>query len=150
MTRHVGKLCIALLSVLPLWGQSDADVTIRSVQEGVFTTAQSERGAKVYEVACVRCHLPNQFVGPAYMDSWTGQTAETLFELIRRTMPEGSPGRLKRTEYAEILAYVFSLNRMPVGKAELKGDTQSLKQIRIEGPYGRAAGSKDSKPNSKH
>ena len=137
MRTDVGILAIAPLLLAPLGVQreNDAGPTV-SVQAGVYSAAQAKRGAKVYEKECSACHQPRQFIGPAYMEGWTGQTAYRLFELTRTTMPEENPSRLRRRAYADILAYIFSLNGFPVGQTEMKSDAQSLKLIRIEGPYG--------------
>jgi len=140
MTTGVRILAIAPLLLVPLGvqraGEENDAATTMSVQAGVYSEAQAKRGAKVYEKECLDCHQPRQFIGPAYMEGWTGQTAYRLFELTRTTMPDGNPSRLRRRAYTDILAYIFSLNGFPVGKAEMKSDTESLQLIRIEGPYG--------------
>lgn len=126
---------------LQLMGQGGSDGgSLKSVRDKVYSAAQAKRGERLYGRSCSHCHQPRAFVGPAYMDSWTDQTAGDLFELIRNTMPEDNPGSLRRREYAAILAYLFSLNAMPAGDSELKNDPQSLQRIRIEGPYGQSGG----------
>lgn len=114
---------------------SEARGEIQSVRQGVYSRIQAERGAKVYQKICLNCHGVEQFVGPAYMNSWTGRTAFDLFERIRTTMPTENPGRLKRHEYTEILAYLFKSNGFPAGPTDMNSAPESLKQIRIEGPY---------------
>jgi hypothetical protein len=56
-----------------------------------------------------------------------------MIEHIRATMPQDNPGSLKRTEYIAVVAYLFRMNGLPAGDAEM--DVNSVKQIRIEGPY---------------
>jgi cytochrome c len=105
----------------------------RSVQSGVYTLEQAERGKAVFEEICATCHEPADFDDGGYMSSWSGQTANDMIEEIRATMPEDNPGSLKRKEYVDVAAYFFSLNGLPAGEAEM--DANSVKKILIEGPY---------------
>ena len=50
---------------------------------------------------------------------------------IRAALGAG-PGRLSRQQDADILAFMLSANRFPVGKAELERETEVLKLIKIE------------------
>jgi cytochrome c len=128
---------VALVSASALYGMvvlAATDGEPRSTQAGVFTTEQADRGAKIFEETCVACHEPDEFIGSGYIDGWAGQTADDLIELIRETMPQDSPGRLKRQEYIDVVAYFFRENGLPDGEAEM--DSKSVKEIRIEGPFG--------------
>lgn len=106
----------------------------RSVREGVFSERQVARGRKVYEKTCKACHLEDWFTDGTFMASWRGQSVHTLFDVIRRTMPETNPGGLKRREYADVLAFIFSINNLPTGEKDMKSDDKTLKQIVIEQP----------------
>jgi mono/diheme cytochrome c family protein len=106
---------------------------IRSVQSGVYTDEQAERGLEVFEGTCIACHQPEEFSDGGYIDGWSGQMAHDMIEHIRETMPQDSPGSLKRAEYVDVAAYLFRLNGLPAGDTEM--DVESVKQIRIEGPY---------------
>jgi mono/diheme cytochrome c family protein len=130
--RVILLLTTALLAVAQV-DQEDHLEETRSVQSGVYTEAQAERGASVFKGTCVSCHQPGEFGDGAYMDGWSGQTAHDLIELIRATMPQDNPGSLKRKEYVDVVAYLFRLNGLPAGDAEM--DVSSVKWIRIEGPY---------------
>ncbi len=106
---------------------------IRSVQSGVYTDEQAERGLKVFEGTCIACHQPEEFSDGGYIDSWSGQTAHDMIEHIRGTMPQDNPGSLKRMEYVDVSAYLFRLNGLPAGD---DGDGFRVREkIRIEGPY---------------
>ncbi len=76
-----------------------------SVQDGVYSKEQAQRGEKLFTEICMVCHQPNEFSQSGYMDGWSGQTVNDLVEFIRSTMPEDNPGRLKRTEYIDIVAF---------------------------------------------
>jgi alcohol dehydrogenase (cytochrome c) len=54
-------------------------------------------------------------------------------------MPKSDPGSLSPGEYARVLAYLLSLNGMPVGKDELPTDANGLKRIRIDTTHSRGA-----------
>ena len=110
------------------------EAEMRSVQSGVYTEEQADRGAKIFEEECARCHKPEEYGSGGYLEGWSGQTAHDMLEHIRATMPQDSPGSLKRTAYVDLCAYIFRMNGLPAGDAEM--DTSSVKQILLEGPYG--------------
>jgi len=125
-------LVLASILTAGAWNpQNDSSGPNRSTADAVYTEAQAQRGEKAYADACLRCHPPKQFVG-RYIDNWAGNTAGALYESIASTMPEQRPGNLKPREYADILAYIFRLNKLPAGVDELTGDLESLQKIVIE------------------
>jgi mono/diheme cytochrome c family protein len=106
----------------------------KSVRDGVFSAVQAERGDQIFKERCASCHQPAEFTRPTFMGAWAGQTAEGLFDAIRTTMPTDNPGSLRRQEYADLLAYLFSLNGLPAGDVELRATAGALKQVLIEAP----------------
>ena len=108
------------------------EVNTTSLRDGVFSQAQVETGRTVFQNACIECHQPEAFVGPGFIDAWSGQTVDVLFQEIRETMPEDAPGRLSRREYAAVLAYIFHLNGLPTGENDMPNRPQQLREIRIE------------------
>ncbi len=124
-----------LVGALPLTVllASAQEEEIRSVQSGVYTGEQADRGAGLFEDTCSSCHQPEEFGDGSYMEGWEGQTAHDLIEHIRATMPQDNPGSLKRQQYVDIVAYMFRSNGVPAGDAEM--DAASVKSIRIEGPF---------------
>jgi mono/diheme cytochrome c family protein len=110
----------------------------RSVWDGVYTAAQARRGQTLSGEECARCHSETlgggeaapALAGDGFVARW--QNAGELFEKIRTTMPTDSPGRLGRQEYADILAYILSVNKFPAGAQELGKDAAELSAIRIE------------------
>jgi mono/diheme cytochrome c family protein len=131
------RLCCLLFCVLAASAAKAAQQTEAgkaSANDGVYSAAQADRGARLYHDRCAACHHPNQFTGPAFILSWKGQTADALFDVIRNTMPTGNPASLKRQEYADILAYIFQANGLPAGPTDLKGTDAALKRVVIEPP----------------
>lgn len=123
----------AFLTTVLFASAQQEEEEMRSVQIGVYTEEQAARGAAIFEKTCVACHEPAEFGDGAYIEGWSGQTAHDLIEHIRATMPQDNPGSLKRKEYVDVVAYLFRMNGLPTGDAEM--DVNSVKQIRIEGPY---------------
>jgi mono/diheme cytochrome c family protein len=111
-----------------------------TVWDGVFTQKQADRGKELYTTHCSECHLGTlmgsdmtpPLVGGDFLSNWTGSTLGDLFDRIRKTMPMNDPGSVPRDAIPDILAYILSVNKMPVGETELSRDAQLLKKIRIE------------------
>ena len=111
-----------------------------TVWDGVFTQKQADRGKELYTTHCSECHLGTlmgsdmtpPLVGGDFLSNWTGSTLGDLFERIRKTMPINKPGSVPRDAIPDILAYVLSVNKFPVGETELTHDAQLLRKIRIE------------------
>ena len=112
----------------------------RSVWDGVYTPQQARRGQEIYAKECAACHGTDltggesapPLAGAEFLSNWTGLTVGDLFERTRRSMPQSDPGKLTRSQNADVLAYMLSANRFPEGKADLDNETEVLKQIRID------------------
>ena len=133
--RHI-KIILAVAFVLGLAGaQAPA-----SVWDGVYSEAQSARGAALYQTACASCHgdkLQGKGQTPAltgsdFIMNWNGMTVGDLFEKMQTSMPADKPGSLSREQNASLVAYLLSANKFPSGKAELSSDPEPLRQIRFE------------------
>jgi mono/diheme cytochrome c family protein len=104
----------------------------KSVNEGVYTAAQADRGEDTFKNTCTACHEKERFTGPDLLDHWTGRSLQELFQHMSTTMPEDNPGSLKPQQYADVVAYFLELNGYPEGKAEL--DPAAIKTIKFEKP----------------
>lgn len=122
-------------------GAALAAQTTRSVWDGVYSEEQSKRGGDVYAKQCASCHGSDltggesapALAGPGFLSNWVGQTVGDLVDRTRSSMPQNDPGKLSRQQTADVVAYLFSMNRFPTGKADMDKDATVLKQIRIEG-----------------
>jgi S-disulfanyl-L-cysteine oxidoreductase SoxD len=103
----------------------------RTTRDRIYTAAQAGRGKQLYQEACVQCHALDLYRGET-MKSWNGGLLSDLYDALSVKMPPGNPGSLKRREYADILAYIVSLNGMPAGEQELPSAAAELKAIRIK------------------
>ena len=111
-----------------------------SASSGVYTADQAKRGQTVYADTCSKCHLDDfsggtspPLVGNEFLSSWKGKTVGALFEETRMTMPFDNPGGLTPAQYADVLAYLLSMNKFPAGENELAHETALLEQITLDG-----------------
>ena len=108
-----------------------------SVLDGVFTAAQARRGRRVYNQNCSSCHGPELrggemapgIAGSDFIVFWTELPVGSLFERIRVSMPEDSPGRLSDQEYTDVVAFMLDSNSYPAGEVELPADKAALDEI---------------------
>jgi cytochrome c len=118
----------------------------KSLASGVFTDEQVERGAKAYNEECASCHRSNlkgyamdgipapELAGPDFEEFWSDYTLGDLYDKMRFTQPEDSPGGLPPQEYVDILAYMLWVGKYPGGKTELPPDSEALKQYSFPKP----------------
>jgi mono/diheme cytochrome c family protein len=103
-----------------------------TTKSGVYTAAQATRGRDVYAGNCKSCHTPESHTGATFNATWNKRSLSELYTYIRDRMPKNEPGSLSAEEYADVLAYVLKLNRMPAGQRELPADSAAIKRIRID------------------
>jgi mono/diheme cytochrome c family protein len=110
-----------------------------TAKDGVYTTAQAERGNDAYSTSCAHCHA-SDLQGdvrkeiPALAESdffvrWSNRSLGELYEMISKDMPADKPGSLTPLKAADVLAYILSVNGFPAGPAELPADAARLKAI---------------------
>ena len=128
----------------------------RSVNDGVYTVDQARRGREQYRKRCVLCHLDNgqgrggepeivgqsleregdaeapAVAGEPFLTKWNGKTAGALYDVMRKTMPVGAAGTLSAQDYADVLAYLLELSKLPAGSQDLPAVRDQLDLIRIE------------------
>ncbi len=94
---------------------------------GVFTSAQAQRGEPLYTENCAGCHgaalagddLAPALTGPVFAGRWQSRPLADLQETLHSTMPQNSPGGLGRQQSADVLAYVLSRNGATAGSREI-------------------------------
>jgi hypothetical protein len=123
-------LLAAIASPAAIFAQEDD----RSVLDGVYTAEQAERGSTVWVNTCLECHDQYEFEGENFTSLWTEVSLRTLYRRIYRTMPDDNPGGLERAEYADVVAYILSLNGYPTGSEELPADDGVMRSIRVDPP----------------
>jgi len=126
--RAVSAVTLALLAT-GIVAVAQTPPPMRSVREGVYTSAQAQRGSAVYEEKCASCHTARM-----WGSDWTRQSVWDLYNTISSYMPEDSPGSLNPQQSRDVVAYILKSNELPAGPAELPESIEALKQIRIELP----------------
>ena len=99
--------------------------------DGIFTAAQADRGAGLFDQHCARCHSIQEFTGPAFNTVWAGTPASALYLRIANTMPMDQPGSLGTEQTTALLAHILDSNGMPSGNQPLPGDLPGLTGIQM-------------------
>lgn len=109
-----------------------------SVQDGVYTAEQADRGEVLYDDRCAVCHGPIRAIVPemaallgdyTFRNTWRGRSLGEMFGYIRETMPQDAPGTLTPQETADIVAHMLRGNRLPAGETPLPEDEETLNRI---------------------
>ena len=122
-------------------------ITKRGTVDGVYTTAQAERGkANFLTGRCGGCHQLDlsgdrgpALKGDAFLSHWENGSVSTLFRKISETMPPNSPNESTDDAKIDIVAYLLQSNDFPAGKAELKLDPELLDSVEIARKGARAS-----------
>lgn len=106
----------------------------RTVWDGVYTEAQSDRGAAAFGQSCSGCHAlaatgKAPLVGEAFWKSFQQKSVGDLLDYVSANMPNGTPGSLNESTYRDIIALMLKSNGFPAGKTELRRDNVAGVQI---------------------
>jgi mono/diheme cytochrome c family protein len=132
------KLIVAIPAGL-LSLTSAAQLGAQNIWDGVYTTAQAERGKTAFETSCINCHnrdLAGSVRGPAlrgdkFMLDWQDGSVNNLFTKIRFSMPATYPDSVSDEVKIDIVSYLLQVNGFPTGSEELKTDADRLEAIQI-------------------
>jgi mono/diheme cytochrome c family protein len=120
---------------------------VRSQWQAVFTAAQAFRGRDAYAEHCANCHgvnlagLPQEvrypgqlpftpaLVGDQFAANWNGLSLGGLFERIKTSMPQQSPGVLPRQTVADILAFMLEQAGYLPGGIDLPAGEHALENV---------------------
>ena len=111
----------------------------RTVWDGIYTTAQAERGRADYMQACASCHaedLRGRTDAPSLIEEsfaflWADMSVGELLERTRTLMPSDRPNSLSGRSYRDIVAFILQANELPPGPQELDADLDALRRILI-------------------
>lgn len=135
--RNIILACAAAVCCAAVAVTAQGAPTRKTVREPAYSSAQAERGKKLYEANCVTCHLPDldgsanatadargaPLVGTRFVQDFGESKVSALFNKMKRDMPSGKPGTLTDQEYLDAASYVLQRNSFPAGPAELTADT---------------------------
>src|SRR3954470_804553 len=114
----------------------------QTVLDGIYTTAQAERGEMVYKTTCAPCHGDKleggtsgpTLSGPDFTNGYKDGSAGALLNKISQDMPSNAPGSLEPQQYADVFAFVLSVNKYPAGQTEAPKDPAALKSVKMAAP----------------
>lgn len=119
-------MSVAMTAAAP--GQAAA---VKTTKARVYSAAQATRGEDLYMSMCVSCHPPATYTGAVFR-SWQGRNLNELLEFLQEKMPKNDPGSMEAKEYADVMAYLLKLNKMPAGRVDLPVDAKVLRGINID------------------
>jgi hypothetical protein len=113
--------------------------TLVSIWDGVYTSAQADRGKATFDLSCSRCHNADlsgsergpTLTGDKFLGNWLDGSLEPLFNFIRDSMPQGSANIVSDDSKVDILAYILRRNNVPPGKTELTTNAARLDTMQI-------------------
>jgi len=135
MKRHPALACLLTAA----WGVLGSGPAAAQEVALSYTAAQADRGATIYASSCAVCHGPNLADGPlgaplrgdAFMRKFGGTSVRTLYDVMRATMPTGSPGSLAADEYAALAAMILRENDIVPGATPLPADPRVLAAMQV-------------------
>jgi mono/diheme cytochrome c family protein len=116
----------------------------RTVLDGAFTAAQSERGKSEYTRYCSGCHGTQldgggsapQLHNAPFLNNWREDYVSSLYQQIHDRMPPSRAAQsIKDEQYVDIVAYILSMNGFPAGQSELTRPTlETTFLVGLDGP----------------
>ena len=112
------------------------------IWQGVYTTAQAERGKTSFNSSCLRCHgdklqgnTAPALSGDRFFTTWGSEPIASLFAKIRDTMPPNFGTSIDDETKLDIVAYILQTNGYPAGPGELtqNGNDLAIAQILKKG-----------------
>ena len=126
MAHHVCRsLLLAFLigSAVLAFGQQSQHSS-KTVWDGVYTSAQAERGREAYRTTCSGCHAADlsggqgpTLSGSVFLGHWAEDNLDALFAKMRK-MPPGQD-TLPESTHLDLLAFLLESNGYPAGHSGL-------------------------------
>jgi cytochrome c5 len=108
------------------------------IWQGVYTTAQAERGKASYNSSCLRCHgdtlqgnTAPALSGDRFFTTWGSEPIASLFAKIRDTMPPNFGTSIDDQTKLDVVAYILQTNGYPGGPGELTQNGSDLASAQI-------------------
>jgi cytochrome c553 len=108
------------------------------IWNGVYTTAQADRGKANFVTSCERCHGADlngvtapSLKGARFQNAWDNETLYDLYIKIRDSMPPNFGTALTDENKLDVVAFILQSNGFPAGAAEMKIDAEFLDGIAI-------------------
>ena len=108
------------------------------IWQGVYTTAQAERGKASFNSSCLRCHgdklqgnTAPALSGDRFFTTWGSEPIASLFAKIRDTMPPNFGTSIDDQVKLDIVTYILQTNGYPAGPGELTQNGNDLASAQI-------------------
>ena len=108
------------------------------IWQGVYSTAQAERGKTSFNSSCLRCHgdklqgnTAPALSGDRFFTTWGSEPIASLFAKIRDTMPPNFGTSIDDQTKLDIVAYILQTNGYPGGPGELTQNGNDLATAQI-------------------
>ncbi len=108
------------------------------IWQGVYSTAQAERGKTSFNSSCLRCHgdklqgnTAPALSGDRFFTTWGSEPIASLFAKIRDTMPPNFGTSIDDQTKLDIVAYILQTNGYPGGAGELTQNGTDLATAQI-------------------
>jgi S-disulfanyl-L-cysteine oxidoreductase SoxD len=108
------------------------------IWQGVYTTAQADRGQTSFNSSCLRCHgdklqgnTAPALSGDRFFTTWGSEPIASLFAKIRDTMPPNFGTSIDDQVKLDIVAYILRTNGYPAGPSELTQNGNDLATAQI-------------------
>jgi cytochrome c len=114
------------------------------IWQGVYSTAQAERGKTSFNSSCLRCHgdklqgnTAPALSGDRFFTTWGSEPIASLFAKIRDTMPPNFGTSIDDQTKLDIVAYILQTNGYPGGAWRADAERQRPRH-RANSQEGRA------------
>lgn len=104
----------------------------------LYTEAQASAGHSAFDQHCAVCHGKNlqgiagpALAGQSFASASNNYTVSAIFNELSQQMPAGAPGSLKKTTYADIMAFILKKNGYPSGKSKLTYDAAQMSTAKL-------------------
>ena len=115
----------------PTPGPAAAAPAPEAESSAFYTTQQASRGDGLFRDNCVSCHSSSEFAGSSFQRRWRNRAVGDIYEFVLYSMPDDNPGGLPEQTYADIVAYLLSLNDFPSGSSELPTSMEALMMMKM-------------------
>lgn len=142
MANHVcrGLLLASLIGSAVLAFGQESQNSSKTVWDGVYQSAQAERGREVYRTTCSGCHAADlsggqnpPLRGSVFLGHWVEDNLDALFAKMRKMPPRGET--LPESTHLDLLAFVLESNGYPAGRSDLSAtDLGAIRLTEKQGP----------------